>query len=121
MKGIIMATEKANEYKGLLDEGYTQAQIARMFGIPRQNVNQVLKFHGMLDQKETKPLPFIWYRGVKYSISDYGFFDPPGILSLPQAVWFNETGEHPETRRVIHIDGNPENNAIENLELVEKE
>jgi hypothetical protein len=117
-----MATDKAKEYKSLIDEGFTQAQIARMFGIDRRNVWRVLNYNGMIEEKETKPLPFIWYDGVRYirTLTNQ-FYEMAGVTSIQQAVWFKETGDYPEKGIVRHKDGNPENNGIENLELVEKE
>ncbi|MAH30077.1 MAG: hypothetical protein CL959_05305 [Euryarchaeota archaeon] len=42
------------EYKRVADEGYTQSQAARLFGVSRQYVSELAKKHGIVFHKKDK-------------------------------------------------------------------
>ncbi len=62
--------------------------------------------------------PTIEFQGGLYSLEESGYYRCKRLnLRLHQAVWISHFGAIPEGCVVHHIDGNKDNNAIENLTL----
>ena len=104
------------------EEGYSCSQLGQMFGVSRQSIHETLvrlntKF------RKTKPLPFLMYDGLKWTISKTtGYYRSTTHrkkhVSLHRYVWEKHNGIIPLGFDIHHIDWNKTNNDISNLELI---
>ena len=102
-------------------EGYSLSQVAKAHGVTRQSVYDRFARAGK-PMRVKKRLPYIMFNGSKYTIRNNGYYAKTNgkRTSLHRDVWehFNET--IPDGWDIHHIDGDKENNAIENLECLPK-
>jgi len=105
----------------LYERGYSLAEVARAFATTRQSVYKMLVSRG-LRLRGKRPLPFIEYRGERYTLRVVGYYGKTrGTRSfLHRDVWQDANGPIPEGMDIHHRDGNRENNALENLALMDK-
>lgn len=103
------------EMKNLYQEGFSYAEIAKMYGVPRQVVRQKIM------SKEKKLLPFMVMDGIKFHCTTAGYFmgkvDGEGIM-FHRYIYEREHGKIPDGYLIHHIDGDPTNNSIDNLQRV---
>jgi hypothetical protein len=115
--------EDRYEIKKLYEEGgYSCSQLAKMYGVTRQSIHELLVRIGTKFRK-TKTLPFIMYDGLKFTISKTtGYYRSTTHrkthISLHRYVWEKHNGEIPKGYDIHHIDWDKTNNRIENLELI---
>jgi hypothetical protein len=104
----------------LYNEGYSLAQVGAAFGVTRQSVYDRFHVRGLALRPKQKPLPFIMWNSVRYSRRAHGYFArTSGTRSyLHRDVWEHSNGPIPGGYDVHHRDGNKENNALPNLELL---
>lgn len=108
----------------LYQEGYSCGEVGKMVGASRQAIWGLLKSH----QKTTrtkKLLPLYIYNGYKFTISKstgyYRCTNPKmGRIQLHRYVWQTERGKIPDGWDIHHIDGNKQNNIVDNLECLPK-
>lgn len=103
--------------------GKTLEEIGVQFGRTRQSVFEIFKRYG-LKCRSKKLLPFIEFRGLKYTVDKNGYYRcTVGRIKtkfLHQEVWRSHNGEIPNGYDIHHRDENKQNNCIENLECLSK-
>jgi hypothetical protein len=112
------------EIQQLYYKGYSCSQLAKMYGISRQSIHELLT---RIDTqfRKTKRLPFIMYDGLKWTISkSTGYYRSTthrkNHLSLHRYVWEKHNGKIPKGYDIHHLDGDKTNNDISNLECLPK-
>ena len=111
-----------NELKLLYKQGYSCAKISDIFSMSRQAVWERLITNGV-SLRTKKILPFIMYNGIKFTPSEYGYYratQRTRHISLHRYKYIKEIGKISKGFDIHHIDGNRQNNAIENLEHISK-
>jgi hypothetical protein len=112
-----------HEIKQLYEQsGYSCSQLAKMYGVTRQSIHELLTRLNT-NFRKTKPLPFIVYDNIKFTISkSTGYYrsttDRKKQVVLHRYVWEKNFGEIPKGYDIHHIDWDKTNNKIENLELI---
>lgn len=114
--------KKAKMMFDLYKKGFSLEQVGNAFGTTRQAVYGLFKTRGLNLRKRTK-LPFIMFNGSKYTIRNNGYYGKTndGRTLLHRDIWEKSNGIIPEGFDIHHIDGNKQNNKIENLELIRKD
>lgn len=103
--------------------GFSLAEIGDLYGMSRQGVYERFKHRGYdLRSRELKPQTT--FNGETYSLSGKGGFyrkttGDRSLLHRDKWEYFN--GSISDGYQIMHIDGDPENNELDNLELVEVE
>lgn len=116
--------ERIKELHKLYENGFSLSQVSEADGVLTRQ--RIFYFFGMLNLP-TRPNPkleTISYRGNLYTKSKNGgkyWRKTNGDReTLHRETWKQERGPIPEDFDVHHLDENPDNNAIENLECLSK-
>lgn len=111
-----------HEIQQLYYDGYSCSQLAKMYGITRQSIHELLTRINT-NFRKTKQLPFVMYDGLKWTISKTtGYYRSTTHrkthVSLHRYVWEKHNGHIPNGYDIHHLDRDKTNNSIENLELI---
>jgi len=102
-------------------KGFSLAEVGIMFGMTRQSV--YIGFKSRKYKCRTKKvLPYLFFNGQKYSLHITGYYrlTSDSRRMMHRDVWEFFKGEIPPDHDIHHIDNNPANNNISNLELYTK-
>jgi len=110
------------EMYALYLEGNSLQQVADVFGCTRQSVFGLFKYNNKQIRGRPSPLPFVEFNGAKYTLRNTGYFGRTNEKRslLHRDMWEFHNGTIPDGWDVHHIDGNKENNVIENYECLLK-
>lgn len=103
-------------------EGNSLEMVGRVFGKTRQSVYGLFKYNGKPMRGKPKPLPVIDFNGNKYTLRNTGYYgrtDAKRSL-LHRDVWEAHNGPIPNGYDIHHINGDRQDNQIENLECLPK-
>lgn len=106
----------------LYRQEFSCCKIAEMFSMTRQSVWERLK-RNKIRLRTKKLLPFIVYNGLKFTISNTGYYRSTRRdkhTSLHRYKYEKEVCKIPKGYDIHHIDCNKLNNDIENLECLPK-
>ena len=105
----------------LYQEGFSLTEVGEAFGKARQTVFKAFDSRGWPRRKRPRPLPFLTFRGHRYTLRNTGYYGRTnGLRSLMHRdVWEHHNGTIPAGHDVHHKNSRLDN-RIENLELIEK-
>jgi hypothetical protein len=101
--------------------GYSLQKVGDFFGVTRQSVFCLFKYHGM-GMREKKELPCMLFNGHKYTMRNTGYYartDGDRTL-LHRDMWEHYKGAIPDGWDVHHKDENKTHNSLENFECLLK-
>jgi len=109
--------EMYEQYK----QGYSLAEVGRMYGVTRQSVHAGFKCRGY-KLRQKKQLPFLMFNNSKFTPRNHGYYaKTDGDRELMhRVVWESEKGRIPKGWDIHHINHDKTDNNIENLELYTK-
>ena len=103
-------------------EGFSLAEVGKMFGVTRQSVYTMFKCRE-LELRKKKVLPLQFFNQEKFTIMNTGYyrstFKERNLMH--RYVWEFYNGKIKDGYDIHHIDGDKTNNKIENLECMKKE
>lgn len=102
--------------------GMSCAGVAALHGVTRQTVFDRFKRAGLPRRPRPEPRPFVVFEGDRYTENGRGYWRrTTGTRSLlHQDVWWWHAGPIPKGWDIHHKNGDPSDNAIENLECLPK-
>lgn len=102
--------------------GLSLEQVGKAFGVTRQSVYGLFKYHNMPTRPKQKPLNVIYFNGARYTKRNTGYFGKTTgeRTLLHRDVWEKHKGAIPVGWDIHHIDGDKEHNSIKNLECLPK-
>ena len=114
---------KVGEMYDCYKDGMSLATIAKLYGCTRQAVYDVFRSRGYpLRSKKFKGLQIL--DGIRFTLTKGNHLRgtlPNGHRTLMHwYVWEKAHGRIPDGHCIFHRDRNPQNNALENLELLPK-
>lgn len=106
----------------LYGRGNSLAVVARAFGVTRQTVWDRFRRRDLPMRERPKPLPFVEFEGRRYTPGRGRYFRCTNGRRrlLHREVWRTRRGAIPEGHDIHHIDGDPSNNSLSNLECLPK-
>lgn len=114
--------EKVAAMYSAYQDGMSLEAIGELYRKSRQAIYDVFRSRGyQLRSKQFKGLVIL--DGIKFAETKGGYLRGTVAgkrMLIHQYIWSKHHGPIPEAHVLFHIDGNPKNNAIENLELIAK-
>ena len=113
---------RADAMDRLYKRGFSLAEVGAAFGVTRQSVFKMFKLRGIRLRPRPRPLPFIVFRGRKYTLRKNGYYGRTNGKReyLHRDVWRVARGKIPKGHDVHHRDEDRANNSPRNLELLPK-
>lgn len=114
--------DKAKSMFELYKKGFSLEQVGNAFGVTRQSVYKMFKKRNF-KLRNSKKLPFIIFNGNKYTLRNTGYYGRTNKNRslLHRDIWKSNHGKIPNGYDIHHIDGNKQNNHINNLEIIKKD
>ena len=75
-------------------------------------------FNEIFESKSLDTEECIWFNGNRYNKQKDGYYRSLNGKFLPREIWKHFTGEIPKGYFIHHIDGDPSNNDLTNLQLM---
>ena len=115
-------SKRIDEMHSLYLEGNSLESVASVFGVSRQSVYELFKNNGKAMRGKKKPLPFVLFNLNRYTLRNTGYYGRTNKNRdlLHRDVWEFYKGTIPNGFDIHHINGNKEDNRIENLECLSK-
>lgn len=112
----------AEEMYKLYLKGFSLAQVGKAYSLSRQAVHILFLIRKLKLRNKPAPLPYLIYGGFKFTLRNNGYYGMTNgkRYSMHRFIWESERGKIPDGWDIHHIDGNKENNEIENLECLPK-
>lgn len=113
--------ELAKAYWELYKQGFSTTDIGKAHGASRGSVHTLLKSHGY-KLREKEQLPFIVFRGEKYTLRNNGYYGKTtgDRTLLHRDMWEHHIEKIPEGYDIHHINENKQDNQIKNFECINK-
>lgn len=114
--------EQAAEMYALYQAGKSLSQVAKVYGVSRQSVFELLKNRGFAFRPKKEPKPFILFNGAKYTLRNTGYFGKTtgARTLLHRDMWEFHNGAIPDGWDIHHRDENKMHNEITNFECLPK-
>jgi hypothetical protein len=109
------------EMHAMYEGGYSLQQVGDFFGVTRQSVFGLFKYHG-LKMREKKELPAVVFNGAKYTMRNTGYYaKTDGSRNLlHRDMWEKDNGPIPDGWDIHHKDEDKTNNTPTNFECLPK-